>query len=431
MADILAISADVDVFQPTTTRALKAGGPLVQALPAGARAQYVVVGSLSGTKQNLIGRVELRADGHPTPRWSAPVVGRPARVAADIASGVVRELRLPTRARVIAGNESELAHDLQAQARQQLDRGTELTESIALFQKAIEAAPGFARAYSGLARAQLASVPCSSNAELSRTAAHAALALDPNLSEAYAVLGWLASMCEWDWAGSEQHFARAVELNPSDLYAASGYAMFLAARDRADEGLQLMLRVRDLDLLSAATAASTATLHLYSGGYDAAEREVRRAISLDASSATARAVLCRVLEAQRRYQDAISACSGASHLRIRAGAFRMLSLQAALDARLGRVTEARAALAELRAQEDGPSVDPVYLVFVYTALGDRDSAFRLMQEAVEQRSHSIMWLTVDPRVRDLRSDPRFASYRVAMGLDPAGPGRTGAEAVRP
>ena len=55
------------------------------------------------------------------------------------------------------------------------------------------------------------------------------------------------------------------------------------------------------------TAASTATLYLYSGRYDAAEREVRRAISLDASSATARAVLCRVLEAQRRYQDAISA----------------------------------------------------------------------------------------------------------------------------
>ena len=157
------------------------------------------------------------------------------------------------------------------------------------------------RAYSGLARAQVASVPCSSNAELSRTAAHAALALDPNLSEAYAVLGWLATMCEWDWARPSNTSRAPWSSNPSDLYATSGYAVFLAARDRTDEGLQVMLRARDLDLLSAATAASTATLYLYSGRYDAAEREVRRAISLDASSATA-AVLCRVLEVRGRYQ---------------------------------------------------------------------------------------------------------------------------------
>ena len=87
----------------------------MQALPADARAHYIVVGR-SRTKQNIIGRVELRADGHPRPAMVGPVVGRPARVAADIASGVVRELGLPTHARVVAGNESELAHDLQAQA---------------------------------------------------------------------------------------------------------------------------------------------------------------------------------------------------------------------------------------------------------------------------------------------------------------------------
>jgi adenylate cyclase len=321
----------------------------------------------------------------------------------------------------VSGSQSELASDFHALARQELDRGTDLTGSIALFQKAIEADPGFARAYSGLARAQMSTVPCSSNAELSRTAANSALSIDPNLTEAHAVLGWLSMMCEWDWDGAEQHFLRALELNASDAYATSGYAMFLAARDRADTGLRVMLRARDLDPLSAGTAANTAMLHIYSGSHAAAEREALRAVALDGASATARVVLCRALEAQGRFQDAITACSNASHLRIRAGGYRMQALQATLDARLGRAKAARETLAALRASAEGPSVDPVYLVFVYTALGDHDTAFALIQEAVQQRSHAVLWLPVDPRIRELRSDPRYAAFRASLGLEAARP----------
>jgi serine/threonine-protein kinase len=422
VAEILAITSEVEVVQPTTTRALKAGGPAIAAgLPDEARARYVVTGSFSGTKQNMVGRVELRADGQAASRWSTPVVGRPSRIAADVAAGIARELGLPTRARVVSGSQSELASDFHALARQELDRGTDLTGSIALFQKAIEADPGFARAYSGLARAQMSTVPCSSNAELSRTAANSALSIDPNLTEAHAVLGWLSMMCEWDWDGAEQHFLRALELNASDAYATSGYAMFLAARDRADTGLRVMLRARDLDPLSAGTAANTAMLHIYSGSHAAAEREALRAVALDGASATARVVLCRALEAQGRFQDAITACSNASHLRIRAGGYRMQALQATLDARLGRAKAARETLAALRASAEGPSVDPVYLVFVYTALGDHDTAFALIQEAVQQRSHAVLWLPVDPRIRELRSDPRYAAFRASLGLEAARP----------
>jgi hypothetical protein len=41
------------------------------------------------------------------------------------------------------------------------------------------------------------------------------------------------------------------------------------------------------------------------------------------------------------------------------------------------------------------------------ALGDRDRAFARLEKAVEERSHCLTLLLVDPGVDPLRSDPRF------------------------
>lgn len=53
--------------------------------------------------------------------------------------------------------------------------------------------------------------------------AHAAIAkaleLDPDLSEAHVTSGWLKLWYDWDWAGAEREFKRAIELNPNNSTA--------------------------------------------------------------------------------------------------------------------------------------------------------------------------------------------------------------------
>jgi hypothetical protein len=44
---------------------------------------------------------------------------------------------------------------------------------------------------------------------------------------------------------------------------------------------------------------------------------------------------------------------------------------------------------------------------IYAGLGDKDQALIWLRKAVEERSHWLVWIMVDPRFDVLRSDPRF------------------------
>ena len=58
-----------------------------------------------------------------------------------------------------------------------------------------------------------------------RAAAEIALRRDPGLAEAYATLGWVQYGHEWDWAGANRSFRRAVELNPRHFPALKNLAV--------------------------------------------------------------------------------------------------------------------------------------------------------------------------------------------------------------
>jgi hypothetical protein len=57
---------------------------------------------------------------------------------------------------------------------------------------------------------------------------------------------------------------------------------------------------------------------------------------------------------------------------------------------------------------------------VQVGLGDKDEAFRLLEQAYVERSDVFVNFKVDrSRLDSLRSDPRFASLMQRVGLAPA------------
>ena len=87
-------------------------------------------------------------------------------------------------------------------------------------------------------------------------AANRALELDATLAEAHAVLGLIKSEFEWDWAGAEREFKRAIELDPSDPTAHHWYTLQLLQLGRLDEALAEIKRAQELDPLSLVIGAS-------------------------------------------------------------------------------------------------------------------------------------------------------------------------------
>ena len=67
----------------------------------------------------------------------------------------------------------------------------------------------------------------------------------------------------------------------------------------------------------------------------------------------------------------------------------------------------------------GVSSDPFppYVAAVHAGLGDKDQAFAWLDRAYNERSSMLaLYLTNDPRMDTLRSDPRFAEFVRRIGL---------------
>ncbi|HVU22614.1 MAG TPA: LytTR family transcriptional regulator DNA-binding domain-containing protein [Opitutus sp.] len=179
----------------------------------------------------------------------------------EIAAQIARRLQL--RLRDNAGPAKPVdprAHRLALEGRHywSLRSADGFARAETAFRSALALDPAFARAHAGLAdlavvRAmyRLADGATDATADLAvaRTAAHAALERDPSLGEPHAALGF-AAFHAGRLAESENHFARALALNPNDATGYQFYAWALAGRGRLDRGLVEYAKSIALDPLS-------------------------------------------------------------------------------------------------------------------------------------------------------------------------------------
>ena len=84
------------------------------------------------------------------------------------------------------------------------------------------------------------------------------------------------------------------------------------------------------------------------------------------------------------------------------------AVEAACLARHGRRKEATAILASLAQARKTQYVDAYFMAVLMDALGDRDLAFQELERAYHEKSAALFAVGIDPRLDNLRDDPRFA-----------------------
>jgi tetratricopeptide (TPR) repeat protein len=110
-----------------------------------------------------------------------------------------------------------------------------------------------------------------------------AIALDPDLAEAYATRGF-TMMRAWAPAeGIAADFQRALELRPNSADVHQWYASFLSRQGRYDEGVAEAERAVALDPLAPGVRIGFSTNALAARRYDVAEQEAARALALEPS----------------------------------------------------------------------------------------------------------------------------------------------------
>jgi TolB-like protein/Tfp pilus assembly protein PilF len=160
-----------------------------------------------------------------------------------------------------------------------------IDEAERLFRKAIERDPRFAKAWAGLAlaenvRSSWFGLPAEAATVASRDAAEHALALDPELPEAYAVLGGIAYSEGRDETGRAL-YERALTIAPSYATAWQWYGESLVSAGRAEEAIEKGRRAAELDPRSPVVRSAYAS-GLFSAGRDADAERVCDATLADA-----------------------------------------------------------------------------------------------------------------------------------------------------
>ena len=136
-------------------------------------------------------------------------------------------------------HEDDIAGTLSNRHGMQADAARHHEFALQYYRMVIQEDPGFAPAYLALTNNDLD--------EDNEAAAKKALEIDDTLSEAHLVLGRVWLTRDRNWQGAEQELLRAIEVSPSNFRAHLGYAYFLDAVGRLDEGMREWERAQELD----------------------------------------------------------------------------------------------------------------------------------------------------------------------------------------
>ena len=389
----------------------------------------VLEGSVRRTQDRLRITAQLvdTTDGHYL--WSE-TYERPIKdifaIEDEISAAIVGALRIKLtgpagRSLVTRYTENLQAYHLYLKGRFHWNKRTEEDQYKALgfFEQANQSEPNYAPAYAGMADAYImlgehGAAPALSIMRKARAAASRALEIDGRLAEAHVSLGSVSALYEWKWVEAEQHFRRAIELNPSYPTAHHRYGYdYLAPQGRLPEALAELERAHHLDPLSLIIATSVGTIYDMERKHERAREYYEKVLEMEPRFVGAHLSAGRSYLHQNLYHEAIAMFEKAREL------MPSSPVPLALLAHAYNVSGARVEAERLRQalEQYSRTCNVSSYLLARACLGfDNDRAFAYLERASDERAPRLPHIGVSPIWDCVRDDPRFAMLLNRMGL---------------
>jgi len=289
-------------------------------------------------------------------------------------------------------------------------------DSLAFYQKAIELDPSFALAYVGIADHYAFTY----ETELAEDALSKAIALEPEISEAYATRGFLQMFHRWDWQGAEASLRRAIELSPDSSKAHHWFGVYWSIRGKHDEAIAEMKKALELDPTALVIRTDIAELYYFKHEYDLAQAELLQVIEVDPTFRNAHERLAKV-----RYKNGSSFFLESAALDIflqklarsegRDFGFRTDELERLVAAKDEATIQRLYKTSSVQAANARPEFN-LGLSQHFAITGEKEKCLDALEKAVTARSFVIPFVAVDPIWDPVRDDPRFKAVLRRMNL---------------
>jgi TolB-like protein len=290
--------------------------------------------------------------------------------------------------------------------------------ALQYFDLSIKKDPNYAPAHVGVyrvwtARRQMGRIPHKEAVAPATAAALKALELDENLAAVHEALAGMKSWQEWDWAGGELEYRRAIELDPSLADARAYYSHLLLVLQRPKEAMEQMQRAIELDPLNPLVQSLYAAELWRFRRYDEALVQAHNALRTAPGQPVATTALLAALHNKGMENELVAemrASASLSGRREAIEAFERGYKEGGYRAGWKRYAE------HIAAGFGRTHWSAVGAADSYAKAGKNALALDWLEKAFEAHDGNLPYVFVTPTYDQLRSEPRFQALRRKMNL---------------
>ena len=248
-------------------------------------------------------------------------------------------------------------------------------------------------------------------------AIESALRIDDKLAESYVASGLINLYFNRNLTAAERDFKKAEELNPNSPKVHHGWTDYYMIMGQMDKALEKALKAIELDPMFLEYMHHVVGFYCALGQYEYAMKLIEKAKKLDPDNIYTYTMISLYHGYQGNYREIIDITQKALEMGLidriqllfRLGHWYGLS---------GEEQKARHILNEMLELKKQKYISSTYIAFIYTGLGEKDTAFDWLQRAYEEKDPILIAIKLyhEIYIAPIRSDPRFNTLLIKLGL---------------
>jgi tetratricopeptide (TPR) repeat protein len=299
----------------------------------------------------------------------------------------------------------------------------DLTKALDFFTQAIVRDPNYAQPYVGLADCynllrEFAAMPSEEAFPRALAAAKKAVELDDSSAEAHASLAFVMFYWNWDIAGAEREFRRAIELNPSYVAAHHWYATYLMVLGRLPEAMKEIERAQELDPASTAILADKALVLFHMDRPEEAAALLKQIEAGQPAFFSTHKYLSYIYLSKRDYPNYLAEAAEAARLSQDNQEMAIVrSAEQGFKAGGGPEMLQNILQVQKKFYAEG-QLSPYFVARTSARLGQNEEALRYLQDSYQKHDSFLLSLRADEALVSLHNHPSFQKLVAQIGLPP-------------